>query len=367
MVGSPAASGRRGQPFVMLAMLGAGWIGARAMFWDFPVIPPTVHAPPSTVRVTPLAAAAPDRSMRERKVAGAATFAPRSSTPGYGAAGEQPARLNDRAQPVAPGAGPATDATAPLPGTLEMKGAGKGRGLASAGAAFLPLPANRGERGAAKRWSIDGWYAWRGGSGLTRRAVGGPLAAAYGGTQGGVLARIALGEGGRRPQAFMRLTHAPDRPAQADLALGLGLRPLARLPVRLLAEARATRAGGRTTFAPAATVVTEFPVLELPYGVRAEGYGQAGWVGGDLATGFVDGQVRADRKVLDIGGGALRLGGGAWGGAQKFAARLDVGPGLTLDLRDGKVPVRVSVDYRFQVAGNARPDDGIAVTLSTGF
>lgn len=367
MAGSPAASGRRGQPIVMLALLGAAWIGARAMLWDFPVLPQAVRAQTSNVRITPLAAAAPDRSMRERKVAAGATFIPRGGIPGHGAAVTQPARLNGRLQPIAPGVGEATDAAAALPRAFEMGGAGKGPGLASVGAAILRLPTGRAGQGTARRWSIDGWYAWRDGSGLPRRAAGGPLAAGYGGTQGGVLARIALGEGRRRPQAFVRLTHAPDRPAQADLALGLGLRPLARLPVRLLAEARATRAGGRTTFAPAATVVTEFPVLELPHGLRAEGYGQAGWIGGDFATGFVDGQVRADRKILDIGGGALRLGGGAWGGAQKFAARLDVGPGLTLDLRNGKVPVRVSVDYRFQVAGNARPDDGIAVTLSTGF
>ena len=63
----------------------------------------------------------------------------------------------------------------------------------------------------------------------------------------------------------------------------------------------------------------------------------------------------------------VALGGGVWGGAQQGAARLDIGPSLTVDLRLGAAPARIEADYRWRVAGNAEPGNGGVVTLSTGF
>ena len=86
-------------------------------------------------------------------------------------------------------------------------------------------------------------------------------------------------------------------------------------------------------------------------------------VGGRYRTAFADGQLRITRAVIGEGRFRASLGAGAWGGAQKFTERLDVGPTLSIDL----APVRLSVDYRIKIAGNAAPGDGLAVTLSTGF
>jgi hypothetical protein len=135
----------------------------------------------------------------------------------------------------------------------------------------------------------------------------------------------------------------------------------------VLGELRATRTSGATELRPAALVVSELRPIALPGRLIGEGYLQAGWVGRRYATGFVDGQVRVDRAIARLGPATLRAGAGSWGGAQKFVHRLDVGPALTLDLREGGIPARVSVDYRLRVAGRARPGNGIAVTLSTGF
>ena len=63
----------------------------------------------------------------------------------------------------------------------------------------------------------------------------------------------------------------------------------------------------------------------------------------------------------------LSLGAGSWGGIQRDASRLDVGPTLRLDLTVGEVPARVSVDWRERVAGDAAPESGVAATLSTRF
>ena len=110
-----------------------------------------------------------------------------------------------------------------------------------------------------------------------------------------------------------------------------------------------------------------FDRIDLPAQVAARGYGQAGYVGGEFATAFADGAFVAEREVARFDLGRVSLGGGAWGGAQQGAARLDIGPSLTVDLRLGAAPARIEADYRWRVAGNAEPGNGGVVTLSTGF
>ena len=218
-----------------------------------------------------------------------------------------------------------------------------------------------------RSWHVDAWYAWRPGSGLPRVAAGAAPALAYGGTQGGVVLRADLGASEHRPQAYLRAVHAPARPAQGDLALGMGARPIPSVPVRLQGEARVTRIAGETSVRPAVAAIAELASVELPLGFSAETYGQAGWVGGRYATPFVDGQVRVERPLVAAGPARVQLGAGAWGGAQKFAGRLDVGPTASVALDLGGTPARIAVDYRIRVLGNARPENGAAVTLSTGF
>ena len=60
-------------------------------------------------------------------------------------------------------------------------------------------------------------------------------------------------------------------------------------------------------------------------------------------------------------------GGGAWGGAQRGATRLDLGPTASATLTTGRTTLRGSVDYRLRVAGDAVPGDGLAVTLAASF
>ena len=137
--------------------------------------------------------------------------------------------------------------------------------------------------------------------------------------------------------------------------------------MRMQAEMRAQRVAGRTNWRPAIAAVTEVPRVDLPLGARADIYAQAGFVGGEFATPFADGQLRVSREIADFDLGKVDAGAGVWGGAQRGAARLDVGPTAGLDVRIGDVPARLSVDYRQRIAGDAAPQSGIAVTLSTSF
>ena len=113
--------------------------------------------------------------------------------------------------------------------------------------------------------------------------------------------------------------------------------------------------------------MTELPRFDLPAGLSGEIYAQAGYVAGPNASAFVDGQLRVERRLARLGRGELRAGLGAWGGAQKGANRIDVGPSATLDFPLGGGQGRVSADWRLRAAGNAAPKSGPAITLSAGF
>lgn len=150
--------------------------------------------------------------------------------------------------------------------------------------------------------------------------------------------------------------------------MGLSVRPLAGLPITVGAEMRVGNVGSGVRARPALMAVTELPPEELPLGLRAEAYGQAGYVGGKGASAFVDGQLRADRRLTGMGNAELRAGAGAWGGAQKGASRFDLGPAATLAVPVNNIAfVRLALDWRFRVAGNAAPESGPALTLSAGF
>ncbi|TAD83628.1 MAG: hypothetical protein EAY70_01970 [Sphingomonadales bacterium] len=195
----------------------------------------------------------------------------------------------------------------------------------------------------------------------------------YGASQAGAVLQYRLAPGAAvDPRLYGRAYRALVRRGESELALGASLRPLPRVPLRLAGEVRFTDTPFRNAVRPAAFVVSELPPVRLPYGAQFEAYGQAGWVGGVGATGFADGQAsitRAVPQVARLSGERLHLslGAAAWGGAQRDAQRLDMGPTVRLDLRLGEVPARLTIDWRARVAGDAAPGSGVAATLSAGF
>ena len=237
--------------------------------------------------------------------------------------------------------------------------------LASAPAGTAGAPsAPRASRETARRWSADGWLLWRDDS-TSPLLTGRP---SYGRSQAGAVARYELApSSARRPQAYLRTSAALQGMRERDAALGLSARPLPAVPLRVAAEVRLGDRPGGTVVRPAAYAVTELAPQALPGGLVAEGYGAAGYVGGSDATAFVDGQARVDRSLASANDFDLRAGGGAWGGAQRDAARLDIGPTASLTFRLGEGRARVAADYRVRVAGDARPASGPALTLSAGF
>ena len=356
-----AARRRRGQPLATLAVLMAGWIGARMMLWESPfesAFPPAAAGWPTLVQadLAPRAVGLPSADALAALVPRLALAHPHpvyrpARTMGGSSPKTTPTTLDLRYLSSEP-----QERQAPMDRTTSRDTA----------PAFLVQPAIVRPAPSERRWHVDGWVAWRSGSGLPVVASG-ARPPSYGATQAGAVARFDLVTGPHRPALHVRATYAPDRPRQFDLAAGAGVRPLAALPVRVMGELRATHAEGRTEFRPAVLAVTELAPIALPLAMTAEGYAQAGWVGGRYATAFADGQARVTRAVATVGPARVRIGAGAWGGAQKFAERLDAGPTVALDFDAGPLAARLSLDYRVQVAGNATPGDGLALTLSTGF
>lgn len=172
---------------------------------------------------------------------------------------------------------------------------------------------------------------------------------------------------GHRPQAYLRASSALSGPRERELAAGLSARPMAGVPLRFAAEARVSETGSGTELRPAAYAVSELPPATLPFNAQGELYLQGGYVGGRFATAFVDGQARVERPIAETDDWGLRVGAGAWGGAQEGASRLDVGPTATVSFRLGEVRGRMAADYRFRVAGEAEPASGPAFTVSAGF
>ena len=381
---------RRGQPLLALALLMTSWIGARAALWEAPLVKPVAAQHSLAQPVVPPQAPAPAlrRTSPALPPASAALRPPGQPAPQFDAPLPQvlvPQLPEPQLSPVPT----APAATGPAPATVPLSprvAAGQQQ-LWLSGMAAMPLEQGGAAEGAPSRlqrvrpvaaaaqprWSGDSWLLLRSGSngynapGSGLPGVFVPLGF-YGGSQAGAVLRYRLAvTSPYRPSLYLRASSGLEYPRGEDLALGLSLRPVPRLPVALLLEGRVTRTVSGEIVRPAAALVSELPPVRLPLGTRGEVYVQAGYVGGRDGTAFIDGQARIERPLVQAGGFQLRAGGGAWGGAQRGANRVDVGPTATLAVPIGPAGARLSADYRFRVVGNAAPGSGPVLTLSAGF
>lgn len=357
----------------MLLTLTLGWIGARIWTWDFP--PPDQRTMEARVvrSQAPIATTGLQTEPAiERPFDAGGEVAPANIGPQYEQVRRNkfrpPARVFPPAQrsakstllPVAP-ASPALqepdDVTPQFANPTFVDDPAD-----SIGPAKVP--------NSARRLSLDAWAFWRQGSRGLATTIG--RSPTYGASQLGGILQYRLDPSSKRdPRFFVRAYRALVPQGETELSAGASARPLRGVPVRLHAEVRATERpgapGSQIDFRPAVFATSELPPLQLPLGSRFEAYAQAGYVGGNGATAFADGQMSLLHNVTRFSIGRLSGGAGAWAAAQEGASRVDVGPSLRFDTELGKVPVRVTADYRARVAGDAKPDSGFAVSLSSGF
>lgn len=206
------------------------------------------------------------------------------------------------------------------------------------------------------RLAGSAWLIAREGRGAVR--PGGQL----GGSQAGARITYALGEA-RRVAVAVRMS-APLAGRGAEAAIGLDWQPTS-LPVHVVAEQRFGldgAKGGATLF-----VVGGVDPTPVAAGFRLEAYGQAGAIARDGGQMFADGAARLMRPAARHGALRLDLGVGTWGGAQPGAARLDVGPSVALAVPVGGRAVRMTLDWRQRIAGDAAPGSGPALSIGGDF
>ena len=381
------ATRRRGQPLAVLGFVLAGWVGVRAAVWE----PPFALPAPFATQSSPATELTADNGAESARAASPlarpepAEFAP-------------PRPLATKAEPPLPLAGGTREALSPTPfapvehrpeavavavAATPPRVAAAHQLLYLAALGRLPLPPGlaldvppqptpppRLLAAATPRWSGDAWVLLREDSGRLAAASGFP---SYGASQAGGVIRYALAPGSpRAPLAYLRLSRAIGGFDEGEAAVGLSARPFADIPLRLLGEARVQRGSGGTRVRPAASLVSELPPVRLPLGIVGEAYAQAGYAGAPIgskrgATPFFDVQAVADRALASAGPAELRVGAGAWSGGQKGATRLDLGPRASLRLDTAPARSRLALDWRFRVAGNARPASGPTLTFSAGF
>ena len=146
-----------------------------------------------------------------------------------------------------------------------------------------------------------------------------------------------------------------------EVAAGVRVQPLLNIPVWLTAERRQAigkYGGGRNDFA----LFFEGGLYEtpLPWRFSLDGYLQGGVVGVKSHDLFIDGGFTVTRPLFK----QFSAGIGIWGGAQPGLSRLDAGPRLTMRVRKN---VKLHLDWRQKLAGNARPGSGPALTLAGDF
>ena len=328
------------RPLRFLALVVGGWTGARAfVLWSSQIAPALVHA------VAPPALAA---------------------TPQVGSASPRPAVWAESVAPFARSQPAAVSASAEasagvLPVTADVEPTtALSLGLEPNRIAFdLMLPPDPSPPGVdpppvfrVSRWSGSAWAILR----PDGRAT--PFASQLGGSQAGARLAYAL-DGARRVALYARASTAIDA-AEREAAVGVDWRPT-RLPIHLVAERRIGVEGVRSgTAIGAVGGVGPTPIVGP---IRVEGYAQGGVIFRAGREGFADGSLRLTAPVI----ARVDLGLGTWGGAQRGAARLDVGPTLGVTLPVERHALRLSVDWRERVVGGARPGSGPAVSLGVDF
>ena len=226
----------------------------------------------------------------------------------------------------------------------------------SVAAPGVSLPAQL-KRTAIDRLQLAAWALLRGQQG----AILAPTSLANGGSLGGSQGGIRLTYNFTRQIAAAFRTTSEVGRRGGEVAAGMRVQPLASAPLWLTAERR-QRIGrdgdGRNAFA--LFFETALYGRSLPARFTLDAYLQGGVVGFRSRDKFVDGAVTVTKPVYRQFSAGL----GLWGGAQPGVYRVDAGPRVTMHVRNN---LKVHLDWRQRLAGNAAPGSGPAITLAGDF
>lgn len=208
----------------------------------------------------------------------------------------------------------------------------------------------------ARTISGAAWVLWRPAGAGRQLGTGGQL----GGSQAGVRVLLPVALRGKL-RASLRAAVPLASPGAYDISPGISIKPFHGMALEVIAERR-LRAGPGDHDATSIFATGGF-AARLGSGLQLEGYAQAGGVGMRQTMWFADGSASVRRAV----NATVDVGGGVWSGIQPGAKRIDIGPSATIRLPIGRGDLRLMADWRFRIAGNAKPLSGPAITLGSNF
>ncbi len=223
----------------------------------------------------------------------------------------------------------------------------------------------------AKWWRVEAYVFQRPYDNRLIRVPGLPAASPVlgGGVVAGMIALSPNPLGRRRVEVLARYSVPQNGVLQLDggraqAALGVAVRPFPRVPVTLVAE-RLLKLG---SLARSDWQIRAYGGgTKRVAGIDLSAFGEAGVIGA-RPDYFAGGQLLVEKAFRLPGNLEFSAGLGTWGAMQqtnRTVDRLDIGP--TARLSHPRVPMALRVDYRRRVAGNARPDGGLTVTLSAAY
>jgi len=207
------------------------------------------------------------------------------------------------------------------------------------------------------RLQLTAWALLRGRQGQAF----GPSSLANGGQLGGSQAGARLAYNFTRQIAASLRSSSDVGRRGGEVAAGVRIQPVLAIPLWFTAERR-QRIGRYANARNAFALFFEGGVYQrpLPWRFSLDAYLQGGVVGLHRRDRFVDGALTVTRPVYRNFSGGF----GLWGGVQPGVYRLDAGPRVTMGVRSN---IKVHMDWRQRLTGNAQPGSGPALTLAADF
>lgn len=211
--------------------------------------------------------------------------------------------------------------------------------------------------------SASGWLLIRNGAAPRPLASAGQL----GGSQiGSRLLWPVTGLGERTLVSASIRASAAFKDRRNEVAAGVSIKHDFRWPVEMIVERR-FGADRSTPDRWAAFAVTGIDSEPLSGTMKFDLYAQAGVVGFRRPQFFAGGHAVVHRKLTAFGKADLHIGLGAWGDIQPGLSRIDLGPDVSLRVRNETLPLRVGLQWRQRVVGNADPRSGPALVVGADF
>ncbi len=204
---------------------------------------------------------------------------------------------------------------------------------------------------------------WRIGTGRGKDVA----AIEFGSSQSGFIAEIPIRLNKRsdaNTAILLRSLVVPDDPIQNELGIGARWRPLRQASITLSIEQR-IRTDGQLR--RVAYLAASPKPIKLSPKLQIHSYAQIGVSNGQSNAAFADMQVRVDMPVFQRAKAQTVLAPMAAMNVYNDSYRLDIGPSLSSNIAIKGAQLRLTADWRMQVAGNIPRRSGPTITLSSSF